>query len=100
MAIGSRYPEKQRFSPHPVANILNREFTEKGYYHFEGLDLVWLPYSKLEAGDIYLAGRNVKPFLLTVKEVDYKIGCVFAQELNANPYNIGECYKVRLPFGQ
>jgi hypothetical protein len=55
------------------------------------LDLTLLPKEEIKPGDLYLAGRNTGPHLLTCNFV--KTGCVFPKE-SAYPYDIRECVKV------
>lgn len=45
-----------------------------------------------EPGELYIAGRNTEPKLLTAKRIDK--GCVFP-EGNAYPYNTGECFRLK-----
>lgn len=61
---------------------------------FEGVQLKMDP-SEIEPGDIYVAERNTGPKLLTAKEVDTEIGCIFPVE-QEYPYDIPECVKVEL----
>ena len=59
-------------------------------------------WTTLERGDVYVAGRNRGPFLLTVDHVQEVlegsegqqwVGCVYPVE-NEYPYDLGECFKV------
>ncbi len=51
---------------------------------FEGVSVRLQRAQELSPGDTYMAGRNTGPHLLTVREVDYRLGCVFSTE-NAYP---------------
>lgn len=45
-----------------------------------------------EPGELYIAGRNTEPKLLTAKRIE--MGGVFPEE-NAYPYNTGECFRLK-----
>lgn len=44
-----------------------------------------------DPGELYIAGRNTEPKLLTAKRIEN--GCVFP-EGDAYPYNTGECFRL------
>ena len=48
----------------------------------------------IQAGDTYLAQRNMGPKLLTCKKVDTENGWVVSTEELEYPYNISNCVKI------
>lgn len=55
--------------------------------------LVKMVEGDLEPGDLYVAERNTGPHLLTCREINEELGCVFATIL-AYPFDTNECVKV------
>jgi hypothetical protein len=45
-----------------------------------------------ESGELYIAGRNTEPKLLTAKRIE--MGCVFPEE-SEYPYDTGECFRLK-----
>ena len=88
---------------HPVTQLLMNTWDGDKKIEVDGVQFQMTGnWTSLEPGDTYVAGRNVKPKLLTAKFVkemigdqDQWTGCVYSVE-NAYPYDLNECYKVEL----
>lgn len=71
-----------------------RLLVKQGWIEFEGMTFDKVE-GELQPGDTYLAERNQGPKLLTVRNVDHNLRCVFPKEA-AYPYDFGECIKVAI----
>ncbi len=60
---------------------------------FEGVDLLLAPGEAIEAGDLYLAKRNMGWKLLTCKQHNREDGYILAVE-PSYPYDTLDCWKV------
>ena len=82
---------------HPTTDFLRGHFEENDTIEFEGVVLERIK-TPLEPGDTYIAGRNAGIKLLTVQNVSPDYGgarTVYPVE-NSYPYDLVECYKVRI----
>jgi len=59
----------------------------------DGLSLV-KDEGEIRPGDLYVAGRNTGPHLLTARVVDEELGCIHSRD-PAYSYDTHQCVKVR-----
>ncbi len=56
--------------------------------------LVKMDEGEIKPGDLYVAERNTGLHLLTAREVNMEVGCIFPVDRDAYAFDLHECVKV------
>lgn len=76
----------------PIETV--RRLRDGEVIELEGLKFRMSGDGEVNEGDLYIAGRNTGPHLMTCKRVDKKIGCIYSTVVHDYPFDIHECVKV------